>query len=517
MKKLNPKLSLSKSRYTRGLQCNKSLWLRTYKPEVLTPADSLTQSIFEQGNVVGDLACGLFPGGKEVPLNPDDYDGMEQLTKQWLSEGVKDIYEATFNYDGVLALVDIFHQKEDGRFEIYEVKSSTWSSKRKESEKNKKLANYIQDASIQYYVLNGLGYDISDTYITLVNKDYIRGSKLDIQQLFSHVKVTQEVLDLQSQIPSTLESFREHLKDTDNEPNIDIGTHCKKPHQCDAYEYCWKTQRSIPDYSVFNIFKTNDNSLNLYKEGIINVEDIPEDSISTDIQRFYIDVWNNKKNFIDKEAIKRFIGTISYPIYHLDFETLAPAIPQFRGASPSTPYPFQYSLHIENEDGSLQHKELLVEPGKDPREEVAKRLVEDIPKDSCILAYSASVEKGVIEKLANLYPTYREHLTNLSNNFIDLRRPFLDRYFCTPEMKKLTGLKTVLPILVPEKKNEYKELDLVHDGGEAMNIYKKLGEAVAEEADLEIINRYRKSLLAYCRQDTKAMVDILRKLKQLTL
>ena len=50
-----------------------------------------------------------------------------------------------------------------------------------------------------------------------------------------------------------------------------------------------------------------------------------------------------------------------------------------------------------------------------------------------------------------------------------------------------------------------------------MNIYKKLGEAVAEEADLEIINRYRKSLLAYCRQDTKAMVDILRKLKQLTL
>ena len=513
MKKLNPKLSLSKSRYTRGLQCNKSLWLRTYKPEVLTPADALTQSIFEQGNVVGDLACGLFPGGKEVPFNPDDYVGMEQLTKQWLSEGVKDIYEATFNYDGVLALVDIFHQKEDGRFEIYEVKSSTWSS----SKSIVDIEKYVHDASIQYYVLNGLGFDISDTYITLVNKDYTRGSKLDIKQLFSHVKVTQEVLNLQSQIPSTLENFREDLKDTDNEPNIDIGTHCKKPYKCDAYDYCWKTQRSIPDYSVFNIFNTNHKSLNLYKEGIINVEDIPEGSISTENQRFYIDVWKDKKNFIDKEAIKRFIGTISYPIYHLDFETLAPAIPQFKGASPSTSYPFQYSLHIENEDGSLQHKELLVEPGKDPREEVAKRLAEDIPKDSCILAYSASVEKGVIEKLANLYPAYREHLTNLSNNFIDLRRPFLDRYFCTPEMKKLTGLKTVLPILVPEKKNEYKELDLVHDGGEAMNIYKKLGEAVAEEADLEIINRYRKSLLAYCRQDTKAMVDILRKLKQLTL
>jgi len=41
-------------------------------------------------------------------------------------------------------------------------------------------------------------------------------------------------------------------------------------------------------------------------------------------------------------------------------------------------------------------------------------------------------------------------------------------------MKKLTGLKTVLPILVPEKKNEYKDLDMVHDGGEAIIIYKNL-------------------------------------------
>ena len=56
---------------------------------------------------------------------------MQELTKQWLSEGVKDIYEATFQYDGVLALVDILHKKEDGSFEIYEVKSSTWSDSKK--------------------------------------------------------------------------------------------------------------------------------------------------------------------------------------------------------------------------------------------------------------------------------------------------------------------------------------------------------------------------------------------------
>jgi hypothetical protein len=194
-------------------------------------------------------------------------------------------------------MVDMLHQKENGRFEIYEVKSKTWNH-------NKSIAdidNYVNDASIQYYVLNGLGFDISDVYITLLNKDYVRGSKLDIEQLFSHIKVTNEALSLQSQIPTTLESFRETLKDSDNEPNIDIGIHCKKPYHCDAYDYCWKTQRSIPDYSVFNIFTTNSKSLELYKEGIINVEDIPEDSISTETQRFYIDVWRDKKNFIRRQ------------------------------------------------------------------------------------------------------------------------------------------------------------------------------------------------------------------------
>ena len=153
--------------------------------------------------------------------------------------------------------------------------------------------------------------------------------------------------------------------------------------------------------------------------------------------------------------------------------------------------------------------------GKDPREIVAKRLTEDIPKDACILAYSMNVEKGVIENLASLFPIYRDHLLNISNNFFDLRKPFQARYFLTPEMKKLNGLKTVLPILVPEMKNEYKDLDLVHNGGEAMDIYKKLGEAVAKEVDIEIINRYRKSLTEYCKLDTKAMVDILRKLKEM--
>ena len=141
-------------------------------------------------------------------------------------------------------MIDIFHQKEDGSFEIYEVKSSTWNQNKSIDD----IYKYIHDVSIQYFVLTGLGYNVSNTFITLLNTDYVRGSEIDINALFTSVKVTEEVLDLNDQIPSNIENFRETLKDIKNEPNIDIGWHCNNPYECDAHEYCWKTQKAYPEY-----------------------------------------------------------------------------------------------------------------------------------------------------------------------------------------------------------------------------------------------------------------------------
>ena len=509
MSRGNPKLNLSKSLYTKGLQCEKALWIEKYNPELLTPPDAKTQARFETGKVVGDLACKLFPGGKEIPFKGTNFSEKIDLTQEWLSDGVKNIYEATFLFDDVLAMIDIFHQKDDGNFEIYEVKSSTWNS----NKSIKKIEKYIPDAAIQYYVLKGLGYNISDIYITLLNTDYVRGDELDIEQLFSHVNVTEEVLRLQHDIPSILVDFREKLKDTVNEPNIDIGWHCKNPYDCDAQEYCWKVQRGIPKYSVFDIFQLNKNakSMKLYKEGITAVEDIPEDFKLTDIQQFHVDVWKYNKNIINKEAIKQFTDTLSYPIYHFDFETLNPAIPKFSGMSSYQTYPFQYSLHIEHEDGRLEHKEFLAEPEQDPREIIAKRMTEDIPKNSCMMAFNISFEKGIIRKLSELFPKYAKHLMSLHENFIDLQTPFKNRNYCKPEMRGGSGLKVVLPAVVPEMKNAYDDLDMVHEGSDAMSIFVKLGELTK----LDEIDRHKKALLEYCKLDTYAMVKILEKLKQI--
>ncbi|MGA1933164.1 hypothetical protein ACH5BF_10670 [Arcobacter sp. YIC-464] len=206
-------MNLSKSLYTKGIQCPKSLWLKKYKPSVLTPPDESAQAIFETGNIVGNLACTLFPDGKEVSYTKD-FDEMISTTKEFLEEGISNIYEATFNFDGILIMVDILNIT-DNTINIYEVKSSA---------EVKDI--YIHDVSIKYYVLKNalepMGYKINSTNVVHINSEYTRGDELDINQLFKIVDVTSQVQALQKDIPNTLSKFSEILSEKELELNIDI-------------------------------------------------------------------------------------------------------------------------------------------------------------------------------------------------------------------------------------------------------------------------------------------------------
>ncbi len=489
-------MTFSKSLYTKGIQCPKALLLKKYNPNVLTPADESAQAIFDTGNIVGDFACQLFPNGKEVPYSKN-YDEMIAITKQWLDDGVENIYEATFTFSGILVMVDILTVS-NGEVSIYEVKSST---------EVKDI--YLHDVSIQYYVLKNLGFKIKSANVIHINNEYIRYDELDINQLFKIVDVTNEVISMQSNIPNILKEFETCLEDRENEPNIDIGKHCNSPYACDAKNYCWKVQREIPDYSIFNIFNLGSKKqIELYNRGIINIDDVPHDFDMTSIQAQAVENYKSKITYIDIENIKSFLQNLTYPIYHLDFETYQQAIPQYKGLKPFEQIPFQYSLHIEYEDGRLEHKEFLAQDSVDSRYELALRLCEDIPSDVTVLAYNMSFEKSVIKRLANSFPLFEKHLLAINENMQDLMVSFQKKWYVTPSMNGSYSIKYILPALVPEFEKAYKELDGVQNGSQAMNAFARL--AFLEENEKQ---KLRNSLLAYCKLDTLAMVKILEKLK----
>ena len=489
-------MALSKSLYIRGLQCEKSLWLKKKKPEVLQVPDDGAQAVFDTGTSVGELACELFSGGKRIEYT-GDFGSQIAKTKELIEHGTKVIYEATFCFDGILVMVDILRIGKDGLI-INEVKSSTSVKE-----------VYIDDTSIQYYVISSLGYKVSAVNIIHIDNSYVRGKKLELEKFFHTEDVTEQVKQKQADIPKILSKFDEILS-KDVEPEIDIGVQCSNPYPCDAWEYCWREQRGIPEYSIFDISGLRSKKkFELYKSGIVKFEDIKElDKFNTS-QQIQIRSELSKEQVIDKEAIKEFLETLSYPLYHLDFETFQQAVPEFIGLSPYEQIPFQFSIHKDDGKGNLEHFEFLAEVGADPRYKLALNLIKFIPQDACVLAYNMSFEKRVIRRLAEIYPQISNELIAIHSNIKDLMAPFASKSYYHPKMRGSYSIKYVLPALVPEFESAYKDLNLIHHGGEAMQAYEAMAYMPAKERDA-----YKKALLAYCKLDTLAMVKVLEKLRE---
>ena len=149
-------------------------------------------------------------------------------------------------------------------------------------------------------------------------------------------------------------------------------------------------------------------------------------------------------------------------------------MPEFIGLRPYEQIPFQFSIHKDYGNGNLEHFEFLAEPGTDSRYELALNLIKFIPQDACVLAYHASFEKGVIQNLAASFPQFSSHLMSIHSNIKDLEIPFAKKFYYHPKMYGSSSIKKVLPAIVPSFKDAYTNLNLVHNGGEAMSEYAKL-------------------------------------------
>lgn len=488
-------MSLSKSKYCRALQCKKMLWLDKNKPEEKSELNN--DSVLEQGNAVHEVAKYLF--GHHI--NIEFSDNLNEMIKDTYTtiESYKNIVitEASFNYNNNFCSVDIL-KKTGEKYEIYEVKSST------------ELKDvYINDASYQYYVLTNLGFNITKCTIVVINNKYIRKGNLELDKLFIKQDITNDVINLQDTVKEKIQEINEYMKE-ELEPKDDIDIKCFKPYPCPFFKYCTK---HIPNNNIFNIANMhNSKKIKLYHEGIYTYHDLLDSDIN-DKQRQQIEFeLYDKVDHIDTYKIKEFLNTLSYPLYFLDFETYQMPIPLYDNLSPYEKIPFQYSLHyIEKENGELKHTEFLADPQTDPRKALAERLIKDIPKDACVLAYNMSFEKSVINKLALMYPELSDHLMNIHSNIKDLMIPFRNRDYYNKNMHGSYSIKYVLPSLFPnDEELNYKSLDLVHNGTEAMDKFKELSNLEGEDFEYT-----RNRLLKYCELDTYAMVKIYEKLKSL--
>jgi hypothetical protein len=478
---------LSKSKIISLLQCEKKLWMSSYKKDDASH-ELVVSSRMESGTTLGTLARELFPGGSLV--ENFDPSSAEVRTKLLLQKKAGPIYEAMFIYNDIQVFIDILVPEKDG-YHLIEIKSST-----------KVRDQHIIDAAIQTWVAKKAGLKINRTSVGCINNLFVYPGGGDYDGLFYLTDVTNDVSKYSSATKDWIKSARETLSKP--EPSIPMGSHCKAPYRCEFEDYCKSLTPNLPIYPLRDLRLKKSKQEELESRGYTDLLEVPINLIDDPKKVKLHQSILSGENYVSDNA-KKEIEAIAYPRYYLDFETIASAIPIWPGTAPYAQIPFQWSCHIEHSDGDIEHKEFLAEPNEDPQEACMKSLMNLFHgfKNGSMIAYNAGFEKKVLHNLASLYPESQALFNGICNKTYDLL-PFCRSNFYNRDMHGSWSIKHVLPAIAPDL--NYQALEIA-DGQMAQTAFVKM---CVEGLSGDEIVKLRSDLLKYCKLDTLAMVKIVR-------
>ena len=484
-----PRLRLSKSRFTSGLQCHKQLWWRVHEPDAaeLVP-DAARQAIFDQGHVVGAAAQGYFPGGVLVDAPHRDFDARVAQTRAAIEAGAPAIFEASFFVDDVFVAVDVLERTLAG-WTLVEVKSTT-----------KVKAQHIPDAAVQLHVLQAAGLQVGRVELMHLN----RACRFpDLSNLFERADITEQA---EAFLPDVRVSRTVQLQMLAGPlPEVATGHHCTSPYECPFMARCWPAQ---PPHHISTLYKCAHKAAQYEAQGIYTIFDLPQDPPLGPIQeRQRRSVQEGR--MIVASTLADALRVVQYSFAALDFETLQTPIPLWNGCRPWDQVPAQFSCDVVSAPGQVTHHEWLAEEAGDPRPELARRLVDACRGAKVVLAYNASFEGQVVDQLAEAVPDLAAELADLRGRLVDAL-PLVRGHVYHPDFLGSFSLKTVLPVLVPGA--GYEGL-AVADGGTASVQLRRL--LIDLSLSPDEATRTRAALKEYCAVDTIGVVRLLERLGKL--
>ena len=481
---------LSKSKYLTGLQCPRLIWIQFHEPAKIPETDPVTQYIFDQGHLVGELAQKLFPDGIVIPT--DNFMDNIRQTKQLLEQR-RPLFETGILADDLYSRVDVLNPVNEDEWDIVEVKSSTGVKD-----------VHISDVAFQRYCCKQSGLYIRKSYLALINNQYVKDGQIDPKGLFTTHDVTEQVEEASEGIQDRIDNILEVIKQ-ETCPDMIIGPHCRDPYECSLTD-CWD---SLPEHSVFSLYYGGKKSFAMYDSGILTVGEIPDDYKLNDKQSIQQACVVSGEPHVDKEAIQDFLSSLQYPLYYLDFETIGPAVPLFDGVRPYQNTPFQYSVHVvQDEQSPLAHYSYLASGTEDPRPTLLADLQKVLGDSGSIVAYNKGFEEGILRDLAGAFPEYNDWIDQVCDRLVDLLVPFRNFDYYHPAQKGSASLKAVLPAITSRG---YEGLD-ISDGQLASITFlaATYGDMPKEERD-----KVMRDLEEYCGRDTEGMIWIVDRLKEL--
>ena len=489
-------MKISKTKFMAGVQCLKRLYLLVHEPELEAQAEGSSEAIIQQGREVGLLARQLFPGGVEV----NGFGGLDQAirtTRELLANPeVPAIFEGAFEHRGVIVKTDILQRRKQNHWRLVEVKSTA----------NLK-DHHLEDVAIQSYVLSGSGLKLASVWLAHINREYVlTGTTVDPRKFFSFRNLTQRAQNLQPELTFRLHAqFR--ILSMPKPPDVPTGPHCIDPFVCEFFSHC---NQALPEDHIGYLPRLHASAAEELEEmGVESIHEMPADFELSEFQRRVCTAMQTGQPWFSAE-LKTELETLKYPLYFMDFETVNPAIPRFSGMHPYDHLPFQWSVHVQREPGAAtEHYEFLAMDGSDPRRAFISSLSNALGDSGSIVVYNEQFESQRLWELAGWLPEYTQANRDIQSRLWDLL-PVVRNHVYHPAFGGSFSLKAVLPALVPDMTYEGME---VPNGQAAGLAWEEMITGNSSEADRQT---KRKALLAYCGQDTLALVRLLDRLRNVT-
>ena len=488
-------------------QCQRRLWLKHHGADLAQKNDSRARLNKLYGQMVGETARDAFGDRQVWPT--DDVDAQTRVTNtvQRLQQQPDSVgIETPFLREGLFCRADAVIRT-NGHYTLQQTKASTFPLKKDKVTPKEAEPHHVEDAAIQMWAAEVSGLSVSKVELNLLDNRWIFPGDGNYQGMFRTLDISAAVAKLVPEIAEWKKQAQTIL--AGGLPAVETGKHCENPHACPFIAHCKKLDSApdahplelLPDSAGKNLAKK------LRSKGYTSLIEVPADELIGAASELYkrVQQAHTQGAAILESGAASMLAAAPYPRYFLDFEGINLPVPRWKGVRPYEQIPFQWSCHVEIAAGVFVHFEFLDTSGNDPSLACIEKLLAAIDSSGSgpIYVYHATYERQVLDGLAARYPDFSEALASLVSRIVDLLPLVKDHYY-DPAMRGTFGLKKVLPTIAPDL--NYGNLEDVQEGVGAQITY--LSIAANKDMSVQEKEELRANLLAYCAQDTWAMVEV---------
>jgi hypothetical protein len=334
---------------------------------------------------------------------------------------------------------------------------------------------------------------------TVVHVDR-QGRRSAPHSLLAAADVTDACFEQRGRLPHRLEALAASLA-ARQEPATAIGSHCSRPRRCPFMERCWGP---APSRHLERVGSLRTVTRRAWRSaGWRTVDDVPGDvpGLAPEERDAVGDARSHHVR-IERGILNAALAELRFPVAYLDIEFATSAVPLLDDSAPFEALPFQFSVHVEDRDGSIRHAEQLAgDLSADPRPALADALADILSSAQRIVVYDDSAERALLRVLrGHAGERAAAHLREAADHLWDLLA-VLQRTVRHPGLGAGWDLKTVASTLAPAS---YHGVTLA-DGLSAQATWRTLLRTGAPTA--------REALRHYCAADSHAMLEIVRVLR----